>query len=310
MEEYGAKIERRIEDMPALKSVEFPKELVKEVMSKVKGHSSLAKVSSQKPIPFSGTEEFIFNLEGNAQIVGEGEQKKEGKATLDSKVIKPIKFVYQARVSDEFINCSDEKQVDYLKLFSEGFAKKIATAFDLAAMHGVEPKSMADASFKDTNSFDGLVTSNLVTYDETKVDDNIDDAIQMVTTNENDVTGLVIAPATGQALSKITVNGVRQYPEFRFGQAPDYFFEMTLDKNKTVSTKNETGDEDMAITGDFENFFKWGYAENIPLEVIEYGDPDQTGRDLKAYNEVCLRAEAYIGWGILDASAFARVVKE
>lgn len=296
--------------MPALKSVEFPKELVNEVMSKVKGHSSLAKVSAQKPIPFSGTEEFVFNLEGNAQIVGEGEKKGAGQATLDSKVIKPLKFVYQARVSDEFINCSDEKQVDYLKLFSEGFAKKIAVAFDLAAMHGVEPKSMTDASFKATNSFDGLVTDNLVTYDETKVDDNIDDAIQMVTANESEATGLVIAPATGQALAKVTVNGVKQYPEFRFGQAPENFFSMALDKNKTVSTKNATGDEDMAITGDFENFFKWGYAENIPLEVIEYGDPDQTGRDLKAYNEVCLRAEAYIGWGILDASAFARVVKE
>lgn len=309
MESHVTTIERRIEDMPALKSVEFPKELVKEVMSKVKGHSSLAKVSLQKPVPFSGTEEFVFNLEGNAQIVGEGEQKKEGKATLGSKVIKPLKFTYQARVSDEFIRCSDEKQVDYLKLFSEGFAKKIAVAFDLAAMHGVEPKSMTDASFKDTNSFDGLVTDNLVTYDETKVDDNIDDAIQMVTSNESEVTGLVIAPAVGQALAKITVNGVKQYPEFRFGQAPEKFFEMDLDKNKTVSTKNENGDEDMAITGDFENYFRWGYTESIPLEVIEYGDPDQTGRDLKAYNEVCLRAEAYIGWGILDETAFARVVK-
>ncbi|MCB6181932.1 hypothetical protein, partial [Dialister invisus] len=50
-----------------------------------------------------------------------------------------------------------------------------------------------------------------------------------------------------------------------------------------------------------------GYAENIPMEIIEFGDPDQTGRDLKAYNEVCLRAEAYVGWGILDPEAFARV---
>lgn len=63
------------------------------------------------------------------------------------------------------------------------------------------------------------------------------------------------------------------------------------------------------MVGDFTNAFKWGYAENIPLEIIEYGDPDGTGRDLKAYNEVLLRAEAYIGWGILDERAFARVVE-
>ena len=43
------------------------------------------------------------------------------------------------------------------------------------------------------------------------------------------------------------------------------------------------------------------------MEIIEYGDPDGTGRDLKAYNEILLRTEAYIGWGILDEKAFARV---
>ena len=63
-----------------------------------------------------------------------------------------------------------------------------------------------------------------------------------------------------------------------------------------------------ALVGDFAGAFRWGYANNIPLEVIEYGDPDGAGHDLKQYNEVCLRAEAYIGWGILDADAFAAVI--
>ena len=44
--------------------------------------------------------------------------------------------------------------------------------------------------------------------------------------------------------------------------------------------------------------------------VIPYGDPDQTGKDLKAYNQVYLRAETYIGWGILDPSAFAKIIKK
>ena len=42
------------------------------------------------------------------------------------------------------------------------------------------------------------------------------------------------------------------------------------------------------------------------MEVIEYGDPDGAG-DLKRYNQVYLRAEAYIGWAILDPSAFGIV---
>ena len=285
----------------------FSPELVTEIMSKVQGRSTLAKLANQQPIPFNGTEQFIFNLEGNAQIVGEGGLKGAGKAVITSKVIKPLKFVYQARITDEFKYASDEKKLNFLKHYADGFAKKIAEAFDIAAIHGLEPKSLEDASFKATNSFDGLVTGNVVTYSAATVDSNIDDAVQTIVATDNEVTGIVMSPAAGQAMSKVKVNNVVQYPEFRFGQRPDNFFGMDLDINKTLTAQNGKGKKNHAIVGDFQNRFKWGYAENIPMEIIEYGDPDGAGRDLKAYNEILLRTEAFIGWGILDEKAFARV---
>nr|DAM87431.1 MAG TPA: major capsid protein [Caudoviricetes sp.] len=285
----------------------FQPELVKELISKVQGRSVLAKLSSQSPIPFNGVEQFIFNLEGNAQIVGEGQQKGTGKAVVDTKVIKPLKFVYQARITDEFKYASEEKQLEYLSQFADGFAKKIADAFDIAAIHGLEPKGLTDATFRDTNSFDGLITGNIVNYAEDKFDDNIDAAVQQIVAKGGEVTGLALSPVGGQALAKLKVNGVVQYPEFRFGQNPDSFYGMKSDVNKNLTVTGGTAQTDHAIVGDFENRFKWGYAENIPMEIIEYGDPDGAGRDLKAYNEILLRAEAFIGWGILDADAFARV---
>ena len=285
----------------------FQPELVKELISKVQGRSVLAKLSSQSPIPFNGVEQFIFNLEGNAQIVGEGQQKGAGKAVVDTKVIKPLKFVYQARITDEFKYASEEKQIEYLSQFADGFAKKIADAFDIAAIHGLEPKGLTDATFRDTNSFDGLITGNIVNYAEDKFDDNIDAAVQQIVAKGGEVTGLALSPVGGQALAKLKVNGVVQYPEFRFGQNPDSFYGMKSDVNKNLTVTGGTAQTDHAIVGDFENRFKWGYAENIPMEIIEYGDPDGAGRDLKAYNEILLRAEAFIGWGILDADSFARV---
>lgn len=285
----------------------FQPELVKELISKVQGRSVLAKLSSQSPIPFNGVEQFIFNLEGNAQIVGEGQQKGAGKAVVDTKVIKPLKFVYQARITDEFKYASEEKQLEYLSQFADGFAKKIADAFDIAAIHGLEPKGLTDATFRDTNSFDGLITGNIVTYAEDKFDDNIDAAVQQIVAKGGEVTGLALSPVGGQALAKLKVNGVTQYPEFRFGQNPDSFYGMKSDVNKNLTVTGGTAQTDHAIVGDFESRFKWGYAENIPMEIIEYGDPDGAGRDLKAYNEILLRAEAFIGWGILDADSFARV---
>lgn len=286
----------------------FKPELVKELISKVQGTSVLAQLSKQTPIPFNGTEQFIFNLEGDAQIVGEGKLKGAGKASLEAKIIKPLKFVYQARISDEFMKASEEKQIEYMSLFADGFAKKIAQAFDIAALHGLEPKTLTDASFKATNSFDGLVTTNLVTYVEAKIDENIEDAIQAVIATDNDVTGMAMSPVAARAMSKLKdKNDISRYPQFSFGGKPTEFADHTLQINKNLTKKGDSSEKDHIIVGDFENRFKWGYAENMPLEIIQFGDPDGTGRDLKAYNEICLRAEAFIGWGILDATAFARV---
>lgn len=286
----------------------FKPELVKELISKVKGESVLAQLSKQTPIPFNGTEQFIFSLEGDAQIVGEGKLKGAGKASLDPKIIKPLKFVYQARISDEFMKSSEEKQIEYMSLFADGFAKKIAQAFDIAALHGLEPKTLTDASFKATNSFDGLVTTNIVTYTEAQIDSNIEDAIQAVIATDNDVTGIAMSPVAARAMSKIkNKNEDAKYSQFSFGGKPTEFADHALRINKNLTKQGGSSEKDHVIVGDFENLFKWGYAENMPLEIIQFGDPDGTGRDLKAYNEICLRAEAFIGWGILDATAFARV---
>lgn len=286
----------------------FKPELVKELISKVQGTSVLAQLSTQTPIPFNGTEQFIFNLEGDAQIVGEGKKKEAGEAKIEPVIIKPLKFVYQARISDEFLRASEEKQIEYMSLFTDGFATKIAQAFDIAALHGVEPKTLTDATFKSTNSFDGLVTTNVVTYVEAQIDANIEDAIQAVVATDNDVTGIAMSPTAARAMSKIkNKNEDAKYSEFSFGGRPKEFADHKLEINKNLTKQGSNLEKDHVIVGDFENRFKWGYAENMPLEIIQFGDPDGTGRDLKAYNEICLRAEAFIGWGILDATAFARV---
>ena len=283
----------------------FPSTVVTQMFDAVRGHSALAKLSNQTPIPFNGVTEFVFNAAGEAALVGEGAAKPAGDATVTAKVIKPVKFVYQQRVSDEFMKAGDEVRLQYLTAFAEGFGKKIARGLDIAAIHGIDPASKAPASFKATNSFDGLVT-NIVAYSAANIDANIDSAIQAITDGE--VTGLALSPTAGAALAAIKVNGVPQYPEYRFGQNPDAFYGMGSDVNSTVSVQESGGSTtDHVLVGDFAGAFKWGYADNIPLDVILYGDPDGAGRDLKRYNEVCLRAEAYIGWGILDKDAFGLV---
>lgn len=282
----------------------FPAELVTEVFSKAKGHSSLAKLSRQTPIPFSGNTQMVFAMDGEASIVGEGEQKPAGDASFNPVTITPVKFVYQHRLTDEFTKMSEEQQLPYLEAFVNGFAAKIARALDICAFHGVNPATKTAVSSLAAKNFD-MASIATVTTTAGKEDEDIDTAVQAITGEDGVVTGIAMAPAFSAALSKLKVNGVVQYPEFRFGQNPEAFYGMASDVNNTVSFGTS---KDLAVVGDFQNAFKWGYTENVPCEIIEYGDPDGQG-DLKRTNQIVLRAETYVGWGILDSASFKKIAK-
>lgn len=284
----------------------FPEVLVSEMFNKVKGHSSLARLSQATPIPFTGAKEMTFSLDREVDIVAENGAKSAGGATVTPVTIAPIKFEYSMRTSDEFMYADEEYKLQVMRQFADGFAKKLARGMDLAAFHGVNPRTSSASTVVGTNNFDAAVTTT-VTYVAASADDNLDAAVQAVQAADGDVNGIAMAPAFSAALASIKVNGVPQYPEFRFGQNPGSFYGMGADVNKTVS---DASSKDRAIVGDFKNAFKWGYAKEIPLEVVEYGNPDNDAEagDLKGHNQVLLRCEAYIGWGILDANAFARIV--
>ncbi len=287
----------------------FPTELVREMFNNVGGHSSLARLSDAKPMPFNGETVMVFSNAGEASLVAEGAAKPAGNASVDPVVIRPQKFVYQQRVSDEFVKNAESK-LNYLQSFAEGFSRVIARGLDIAAIHGIDPATKADIPALATNNIDDLVAAgSIITYDSTNPDTNIDDAVAAIQALGGSVSGIAMAPAFSAALAALKVNGVPQFPEYRFGQNPDALYGMRSDVNTTI---NYTGSAvgaptDYAVIGDFSRAFRWGYSVNVPLEVIEYGDPDGAGHDLKQYNEVLLRAEAYIGWGILDAGAFAVV---
>lgn len=283
----------------------FSETLVADLMNKVRGKSSLAKLSAQEPIPFNGLKEFTFAMDKEIDIVAENGKKTEGGITVEPVTIVPIKFEYGARVSDEFMYAADDAKLQVLKAFNEGFAKKVAKGFDMAAFHGVNPRTGSASDVVGTNHFDNKVTQT-VPYAAATCDENLDAIIAAVQGSDGDVTGIALSNTMGADMAKIKVNGVRQYPEFRFGASPASLGGMAVDVNKTVYNGTV---KDHAIVGDFQNAFKWGFAKQIPLEIIPYGDPDNSGKDLKGYNQVYLRAEVYIGWGILVPAFFGRVVE-
>ncbi len=283
----------------------FDPELVGDLINKVKGKSSLAILSSSEPIPFNGLKEFTFTLDNEIDIVAENGKKSHGGMTIEPQTMIPLKVEYGARVSDEFMYSAEDVKINIIKAFNDGFAKKVAKGFDLMAFHGINPRTGQASSVIGTNHFDSKV-SQVVSYTESDPDQNIESAIAMVRGAEGDITGLALSPIFASALAKMKVNGVRLFPELAWGANPGTLNGLKTDINRTV--ENVTV-KDRAIVGDFANMFRWGYAKEVPFEVIKYGDPDNSGKDLKGYNQVYLRAELYIGWGIMDVGSFARIVE-
>ena len=284
----------------------FDPELVTDLINKVKGKSSLAVLSKQVPVSFNGNKIFTFTLDKDVDVVAENGKKSEGGVSVEPVKIIPIKIEYGARISDEFLFAADEEKINVLKAFNEGFSKKVARGLDLMAMHGVNPRTKLASTVIGTNHFDNLVSQKVV-YTKAQVEENIESAIALVHGSNGVVSGMAMSTEMSSELAKLKANGVKQYPELAWGANPGSINGLPVDINTTVSEGIDN--KEKAIVGDFANMFKWGYAKEIPLEVIEFGDPDNSGKDLKGYNQVYLRAEAYIGWGILDEKAFARIVE-
>lgn len=291
--------------MPDILSKEnkFDPVLVTELFDKVKGKSSLAALCGQTPIPFNGQKEFIFTMDDEVDLVAENGKMTRGGVSLDPVIIVPVKIEYGARISDEFLYAAEEEQIETLRNFSDGFAKKTARGLDIMAFHGVNPRAKTASALIGTNHFDNGVTVIKQDSKTPKTPDAlIEEAIAAVQDNEYDISGLTMAPSFRADLAKmVDTSGRKIYPELAWGNAPSQMNGIQTVTNNTVSFNSS---KDLAIVGDFSTF-KWGYSKEIPLEIIEYGDPDNSGQDLKGCGQVYIRAKAYIGWGIMDKSAFA-----
>lgn len=282
----------------------FEPTLVTDLVSKVKGKSSLAALSGQTPIPFNGQKEFVFTMDSEIDVVAESGKKTHGGVSLAPRTIVPIKVEYGARVSDEFMYASEEERISILQAFNDGFAKKVARGLDLMAFHGVNPRSGTASAVIGTNHFDALVDQTVTATANANAD--IESAVGDVQEAGGEVSGLAIAPAFRTALAGLTkTDGNAMFPELAWGAAPQTLNGVRVDVNKTVSDMST----DLAVIGDFANAFKWGYAKEIPMEIIQYGDPDNSGLDLKGYNQIYIRSELYLGWGILAPENFARVIE-
>ena len=299
-------------------TVLFPPQLMAETIQAVRGKSSLAKLSATMPVAFNGQTEFVFNLDSEVDFVAENGAKSNGGATLSTITTKPVKMEYGCRVSEEFVYGSNEVRLPYLRQFADGLQKKLARGLDIGAFHGVNPRTgEAATSTVGTMYFDGLVTNTATiatpaSGQKTDGTSAVEAAIALIQGGNHEASGIAMAPAFRSVLSQETyTDGHPKYVNLALGGQPDSFGGMMMDSNDTVSfSAGSMTNLNRAYIGNFRDYFRWGYAKNVEIRVIPYGNPDNdaTAGDLAGHNQVYLRGEAYIGWVILVPAAFARVL--
>ena len=287
------------------KGTNFPAALIPDLVQATMGHSAIARLCGQKPLAFNGNTEFTFSLDKEVDLVAENGAFSKGGATLTPVTVVPYKVEYGLRVSDEFMYANEEVQLNYMKSFTDGFARKLGRGLDLMAAHGWNPRTLTASTVIGTNHFDSVVDQIETIATGDTADANIEAAIALVQGSDFDVTGLFLSNTfKGELAAMVGTDGHRIYPDLAWGAAPGAINGLKTESNSTLSANSS---KDRALVGDFQNFFRWGIARNIPLEVIQYGNPDNdsTLGDLKGHGQVYLRATAYIGYGIVGLFGFA-----
>lgn len=271
--------------------------------------SVLSKLAPQAPeIKVGSTDHFTFTTTPKAELVGESAQKSSNDGTPTKVTAKTYKVQITYRFSNE-VQWEDE---DYQTGLIDGLVANIAVglsrALDLIAIHGINPKT-GDVSGQVSNYFTKASNGVARVTSTGEADADIEEAAADLQAAGYIATGIGFDPAYAGVLARSRdAEGRKLYPEMGLGFNFDNFQGLSAASSDTVSGRQELDAEDAvvkALMGDF-NAFKWGVAREIPLELIEYGDPDGNG-DLKRTNEVAIRAESVLGFAIFDPAAFALI---
>jgi HK97 family phage major capsid protein len=269
----------------------------------------LAALAPEAPdIKVGTTDHFTFTGTPKAELVGEAANKSSN----DDKPGKVTANTYTVQVTYRFSNQLMWADEDYQTGIVDGLVANIATALsralDLIAIHGINPKTgevSANVAHYFTKAANGV---NRVEATASE-DADIEAAAEALQANGYIATGIGFDPVfAGKLARSRDSDGRKLYPELGLGFGFTNFQGLQAASSDTVSGRQELEAADVrvqALMGDF-RAFKWGVARNVPLETIEYGNPDGLG-DLKRTNEIAIRAEAVLGFAIFDPKAFALI---
>lgn len=260
--------------------IKLPSSVVSTIIGKVKDTSTIATLSPSTPQKFADTTYLVFNPTAEAEVVAEGGKKSGSEISTDPVVAKRAKIVTTTRVSDELKWADEDNQLEIISNIIADQTAAAGRALDYIVYHAINPKT--DSPVDDIDS----LSDALLDYG---------------------INGIAMSRQFASELRKLRVpaTGQRLYPEVPLSLNVGNLDGIPASVSGTVNGRlAKTPTKVSAIMGDF-SAIKWGMVRDITAEVIEYGDPDNTGQDLKGYNQIAYRTEAVLAYAVLDPKAFA-----
>lgn len=285
--------------------IKLPVSVATEITKKAKDTSTIAALSPAEPQLFLDKDYMVFNGSSEAEVVAEGSQKSSYEETLTPVVGKRFKVQTTTRVTSELKWADEDNQLEIIQNIQADQAKALGRVLDYVIYHAFNPKPKT--------TLDGFTALSTSAVQVTASGDDVEDidALAEAVSDEYDINGIAMSKTWAARLRKLRVpaTGMRLYPEIPISLQVGNLDGIPAATSGTVNGRLITPDTKvLAFLGDF-SLIKWGMVRDIWSEIIAYGDPDQTGKDLKAYNQIAYRTEAVYSYAILDPKGIA-VLKE
>lgn len=282
----------------------IPTQILDPWLGKINGGSVVGALSGATPMKFGKGQSMTFDI-GEAEYVGEGQNKGASTVTPSTVTVDPFKFHKTVRWTDEVMWADEDHQLGVVSQILDLIQPALSRALDFGAIHGINPTG-GTAVTAMTQKI--ASTTNRVETDGTEKPYALLDAADTLVLADSYVPGdAALAPAFASKFSTLRAGTTEQklYPNFRLGTEVSELDGHRASTSRTVSATGvaATATNILGIVGDF-GALRWGIQKAIGLEVIRFGDPDGQG-DLKRNNQVAFRAEVVYGWGIADLNAFA-----
>ena len=280
--------------------IKLPAEVTQAIINKVGNTSTIAALSPSTPQLFLNEDYMVFNGAAEAEVVAEGQKKSSYEQAASYITGKKFKVQCTTRVTEELKWADEDNRLEIISSIQEDQTKAIARALDYVIYHAINPKSGTKL-----DGYDALTANAVAVTDSGDDIANVDALADAV--NEYEINGVALSRTWASRLRKLRVpaTGMRFYPEIPINLAAGTLDGIPAATSTTVDgVKATTATKVLGIMGDY-SLIKWGMIRDIWAEVIQYGDPDQTGVDLKAHNQIAYRTEAMFSYAVLDPKAFA-----